>query len=537
MFIDSYELDIWKSEFDSDFKLLRQDDEHLDQVIRSNIADKENRSHCRKRDEQAAKLRLNGNEKVGKNQWWEAMKLFNNSLCESTIGSANISLAYANRSLCFLKLQMYDKCLADIELATNANYPKQSMSKLEQRWTYSMEQIKKGMQFRKEVPKLDFEEDPQFPGMANVLQFRYDENFGPHLIAKRDIDVGNVVLVEDAFVATPVMSTSTVVCSNCFKVSMNFISCENCTDAMFCSQACAQNDKFHEISCGNSINYSDHLVPYAVRSVLLAINIFPDIDTLIKFVKGVLNESKNETPLTATDLKSKYRMFLRLNFELLKDFEYCFDNRSYDLFVELMSQPAVKERIQTKNQERFLMFLSVIHMNILYCNSFQHQVAGFLFLIYNYFNRNTEALAPNLLQYTSANKMVLTTSRQIKRGDPLLIKDARPEKCCVAQTRFKCRIHTELYGESHILGCDGHPANLAYNFRRIESSKHINCDRDYENLLDEMKRIDYSNDLKCSNLRQKCIELLKKYHQWPWCIELEKVYNIFEKIAFENYFY
>lgn len=192
---------------------------------------------------------------------------------------------------------MYDKCLADIELAINAKYPKQSMKKLEQRRAYSLEQMKNGMEFRKEVPKLDFEEDPQFPGIANVLQFQYDEKFGPHFIAKRNIDIGKDVLVEDAFVATPVMSTSTIICSNCIKVSMNLIACENCTDAMFCSQACAQNDKFHEISCGNSINNGDHLVTYAVRPVLFAIKIFPDINTLIKFVRDVLNENKNEIPL------------------------------------------------------------------------------------------------------------------------------------------------------------------------------------------------------------------------------------------------
>lgn len=502
--------------------------------IEFNIDEKQNKFRS-KNNERSTKSRLTGNEKVSKNVWREAMKIYNRSICQAIVDSENISLAYANRSLCFLKLKMYDKCLVDIELARNANYPENLMSKLEQRQNHCLECIRRGMQIKKEAPKLDFDDDENFPGMANVLKFQYNEKFGYHLIAKRNIDVGKIVLIEDAYVSTPIMSTAKDVCSNCFKSTMNFISCENCVQAMYCSQLCVENDQFHAISCDNSIPNADHLVPYAVRSVLFALTIFPDIDTLTKFVKNVLNDSKNELPLSTSDAETKYRTFLKLNFDLKDAEKFYQDNRSFHLYVEVMSYPMVKEKIRSKNHERFLMFLSIIHLNILFCNSFQNEVAGFLFLIFKHINYSTETIPPNLLRTVLANKMILTTSRLIKRGAQLCIPFH--EKCCVVQTRFKCRIHTELYGKSHIfeMGCNVSQVINAYSWPR--SLEYIKSDPEYQYILDAKKRIDYSNDLECTVLKQKCLEFLNKYREIQWNCELRDVSRIFEILAFENNFY
>lgn len=167
------------------------------------------------------------------------------------------------------------------------------MPKLKLRQKYCLELIKRGRQFEKDVPKLDFEEDEFFPGMANILEFQHIKICGEQQVtvfAKCDIDIGKVILVEDAFITSLVMSMAVNVCSSCFKTMMNFIPCNNCNVAMFCSQTCAENDKFHDISCGYSIRNSDHLESYTVRSVLLALSIFAYIDNLIKFVKGVLSD-------------------------------------------------------------------------------------------------------------------------------------------------------------------------------------------------------------------------------------------------------
>lgn len=138
MFIESDYLEDWKSDLNSNVNLSNYDDAFLAQQIKLNIKEKSNRSHCAKSDKRSTQFRLQGNAKVKETLWHEAMKFYNNSLCTAEIASENVSLAYANRSLCFLKLSMYDKCLVDIELAINANYPKQLWSKLEERRAFCL---------------------------------------------------------------------------------------------------------------------------------------------------------------------------------------------------------------------------------------------------------------------------------------------------------------------------------------------------------------------------------------------------------------
>lgn len=504
----------------------------MDSHIKSNIEENRNCELRSKSDQRSTQLRLKGNEKVSQHLWWEAIELYNQSICAAKIDSENISLAYANRSLCFMTMHMYDKCIADIELATNANYPKQSMSKLAQRRKFCMEHRENFPQRKVDILKPDFAEDENFPGMANILKFQYDDHFGWHLVAEDNIAVGEIVLVEDAFVASPVVSPAVDVCSNCFKARMNFIPCKNCSESMFCSQACAENDKFHEISCGNSVLNTDHLLPYAVRSVLLALSIFSDIGDLIKFVKNVLNEKENEE-LLSTAMQSKYRAFLKLNFRLEDEERYTMDNRPYELYVQLMSQPGVKEKVRSKTDERFLMFLSVIHMNILYCNSFQNNVAGFLFLILNRINQSTPTNPPNLLRWVFTDKMILTASRPIKRGEQLFI--LYDDRCCVLQTRFKCNVHTQLYGESHIYphGCD--PFQTARNNfpHQPPSSKEVELDPDYQCILERMRHMDILNsyDSTCTGLKEICLGLLEKYQDMPWNFELRKVSYFYEQLS------
>src|ERR1700753_3100604 len=76
----------------------------------------------RKCNDISTKLRNEGNILFERKLWSAAMEKYNESLCFAEIGTENVSLIFANRSTCFLRLKMYEKCLNDIELAKKANY-------------------------------------------------------------------------------------------------------------------------------------------------------------------------------------------------------------------------------------------------------------------------------------------------------------------------------------------------------------------------------------------------------------------------------
>lgn len=202
----------------------------------------------RKTNQSSLNYRQNGNSKFMQQDWLEAMDLYNRSLCFAEVASENVSIAYANRSACFFQMQMYENCLTDIQLAKEADYPVHLMPKLEKRESDCRKFMKTIARNEEFVPKLCCDADANFSGMANVLQIQCSDEFGRYVTANEDIDVGKTVLVEEAFLLSA-SSTKMIRCLTCAKMSMNFIACDRCTNAMFCNSVCVDKNDFHKVEC------------------------------------------------------------------------------------------------------------------------------------------------------------------------------------------------------------------------------------------------------------------------------------------------
>lgn len=124
------------------------------------------RSTLNKNDAVSLHKRQMGNQLFAQGNWKNAMELYNESLCYAENGSKNISLAYASRSACFLKLKMYKKCLIDIELAKDSGYPSDLMSKLDRRQEECLTTMEEDAQPVKFGSKLSFKADKNFPCVA-----------------------------------------------------------------------------------------------------------------------------------------------------------------------------------------------------------------------------------------------------------------------------------------------------------------------------------------------------------------------------------
>lgn len=478
-----------------------------------------------KNNNHSTTYRLEGNKKITDKNWRCAMKWYNLSLRFAEIGSENVSLAYANRSFCFLKLETFDKCVADIEMAIKSNYPKQKMSKLEERRAYCLSQMKKKKQIEQGAPKLDFDADENFPGMANVLQLKYNEQFGRHFVAKCDIDVGKVIMVEKAFVTTTVMQPRENICDTCFKHMANFIACQRCTFGLFCDEICAK-DCMHILRCGRSSKDDECLVEFALRSIVCAFDILPNANSLMHFVENVIQDKKktNDVPYSIGDMESKYRMFLKLNLWLGTLKEEDLIGRAQDMFAILMEFPKIKAEFSAKNKNRFLMHLCVLHAYIVFCNAFKNPLTGGIFLLRNHFNHSC---APNLLSSSYENKSICITSRRVKKGDQLFISygqmywfhsHSERQQCLSNDFGFQCECEK----------CE--------NKNWPISSNRIKSDEGFQYLAKEldMKKIDCTDAPKCSLLKQKCLEILIKYVDLPWSTEKDLMSYFYEHLSIET---
>lgn len=485
---------------------------------------------CPKNNSLSLDYRLNGNAEVQKKMWRNAMSLYNKSLRYAEIGSQHVALAYANRSLCFLKLQMYHKCLIDIESAINAKYPEHLMSKLEERRTFCLNQMEKVKPLEKAEFKMDYEEDKHFPGMANVVKMTSNKKFGRHLVAKCDIDVGKIILIDDAFL-TFVMNAANDVCGHCLKNTMNFIACNKCSNTMFCSQRCAESDKLHEVICGDQLVCNYPLAtPVITRSILLALNIFSSFDELIGFVENVVNDIKRKASRgkaleSLDDMRSKYRAFLQSNvWENNEKIQECKPWAAV-AFSRLLSKPAIKAKIRSIKDQRFLMHLVLMHCMVIKCNSFQHNITGGIFLISNHINHSC---APNLINFHYENKMIGIVARPIRTGDQIFINYGGD----------KCFIRPKIWRQQYLWDGFGFQCKCEKCSNNWPvSSERISSDPDYNFVLNQMhgeEGMDYTDSTKCSILKAKCLTILKKHSDIPWTTELDTILNHLQKILIET---
>lgn len=313
-------------------------------------------------------------------------------------------------------------------------------------------------------------------------------------------------MVEEAFVNSEIRQPELSICGNCYKASANFIACPNCTSALFCCEACAE-DSLHKIRCFRSSTDDDKSIEFALRSIVRAIDIFPNVQNLMKFVKIAFiekNQNEKQIPQSMADMKSQYRLY-----------------RSWEMFENLLMKPEYEILFRTEYEKRFLMHLCLMHHHIVHRNSFHSQISDKVFLLRNHLNHSC---APNLLGVYHENKSVSITSRRIKKGDQLFIsyepecwthpRDVR-QKILAREFDFQCKCEK----------CE--------NSKWPISSEGVYYDPEFQYLLDEfyVKEYKFDDGAKSVFLKQKCIDLLIKYSDLPWCMELDKVSEWFEGTA------
>lgn len=326
----------------------------------------------KKNDTLAQKLRDSGNEKFKTDHIREAMELYNESLRYATAGSVNVSLAYANRSICFLRMQKFPECLVDISMAVKANYPFHLMPKLIERQVACLalmvehhDQIE-----TREPPTLDFDPDDKFPCLANILDIQCNDEFGRHIVAKSNIEVGKVILVEEAFHFNA-LNFGKSCCKTCLKHTKNFIPCPKCSYVSFCDANCMESNKIHEIACAASYL---HMAPniQIVETVLFAVTTFSSVDKLMNFVEAALTcRDVFDSPKCSTDDESKYRMFLKLLvFPAQMNEEWM--SKIGATYYTILHIQEMRQRFNRKHKRRFLQHLIWQHFLILESNSYTY---------------------------------------------------------------------------------------------------------------------------------------------------------------------
>lgn len=490
-----------------------------------------NKENHRKCNQVALKLQNKADEELKKKKWHKAMNFYNESLKYAENNSENVCLAYAHRSLCFFHLELYEKCLVDINLATLTNRSEYLINELAKRRQMCLEQLTKDDDQRDFAQKLSHESDENFPGLANVLKIVSDEKYGRHIIAKCDIKVGKIILLEEAFASQAVKEKpNEITCETCSRNWMNFIACKNCSAALFCSYDCAEKNELHRIECqNNSLNvYTD--IKNDVQSILFGIQIFPNIERLIEFVESIIKDNSCKVPETTNDMKSKYSAFLNLHIlsSMKEDVDLLAE--AYIIYRTLLKSDLIQTKFDTEKKRIFLKHLILHTRCVLLSNGFECNNRKSTFTILSYINH---ACIPNVLYAVDGNQARCVTVKPIKEGQQLFISYIIGLPQELKSNDFGRKYISRTFGfECECVKCKS-------NCWPIHSDRLLKHPI-YTLLIDETNKLRTQNAdetlcgeshrKKLITLQRKCMSLLEFSINDDWSVELEQFMNAFNTL-------
>ncbi|XP_076545393.1 protein-lysine N-methyltransferase SMYD4 isoform X2 [Osmia lignaria lignaria] len=226
----------------------------------------------------------------------DALKLYTKSIAYAPCTSEQLALAYANRSAVLKKIHKYKECIEDIDRALALPYPNNLRSKLylrkieclsilkhpktedaikeAQNWLDSMSlddvshkktnnmfisakkisvsNTSKEQSIVKQSPLPELKQcNMEVPCASDALTIKYDEKYGRHIVATRDINIGEIIAIEKPYSLILNPNNLQTHCSNCLEVCWANIPCNYCIYAMYCSEECKASDwkKYHDIEC------------------------------------------------------------------------------------------------------------------------------------------------------------------------------------------------------------------------------------------------------------------------------------------------
>jgi hypothetical protein len=178
------------------------------------------------------------------------------------VDSENVSSAFANRSAVYFEMGYYEKALENIELAINHNCPMRKLAKLKIREEKCIENLnnkpvkndyEEHEKVRKVILKQTLPANKKMPCyVADCLELKKDDQYGRYITTNRDLKVGTVVAIEEAFSKNLFPHLYFERCNNCLSRNLlNLIPCEYCTLAMYCSEECKKIGwkKNHQFEC------------------------------------------------------------------------------------------------------------------------------------------------------------------------------------------------------------------------------------------------------------------------------------------------
>lgn len=378
----------------------------------------------------------------------EILLHINKAICFAEIDGEKIALAYGLRAEYFNDLKQYSLSLADIELARSHKYPAEFLSRLDGLKSECLKKLARKNTPQTDVPILSFPMDAKVPCFAEGIEVKHTKKYGKHIVATRDLDVGQTVIIEDAFCMAPEIDQNYLQCANCCERNVTLIPCNKCSAVMFCSQKCYDDGhlKFHAFECGKRdvCNVWETAPRLVLRTVIKALKVFPMIEDLMAIIENFNNGKANNAINYADPAIRAYIRFFWLSKSVehtssMQDMQFVHYTKTIHSIIA--TSPEYQRVFGSLEESRFLAHLILHHFFVVDANEFaalsllhgNHTTelgladadnpGGFVFARGIYLNscQLNHSCQPNLARIFIGTKLVGKVIRPIKSGQQLFV--------------------------------------------------------------------------------------------------------------------
>lgn len=176
---------------------------------------------------------VKGNENFRSGLFYDALVSYNKSLCFATEDSQQVALLYVKRSEIYLKVQLYEECLENLDLARQFELPTREMAERFKNCQNLMQLSKiKDEDDPWNFFKLSYEPHERIPYIVKCLRLDENEKYGRFIVTTSELKPGDVIAIEEPtfkFIDSEVFASR---CASCLKTNnLSLIPCPSCTNS------------------------------------------------------------------------------------------------------------------------------------------------------------------------------------------------------------------------------------------------------------------------------------------------------------------
>ena len=270
-----------------------------------------------------------------------------------------------------------------------------------------------------------FQENPSIQSANNCVRIKVNQEFGRHVVATRDINIGEIISVEQPYAC--VLTTDKLShCYYCLELCYNTIPCDHCTVALYCSDFCKVKAyaTYHKYECSILASLCDlaknNTLLLALKITLLALD-----DYYRAYINGLddndcyqsdrYKEVQRLKTATARSIRTEVlhkAIQTAIVFELLSrqtNFFNCFGEDAKRKFKELMF---LHLEITSSNAVKIYEYTH---------NSNFSETTNFGLGVYSFFSLFTHSCCANVMKTFHGSTMVLRAINTIRRGDQCFV--------------------------------------------------------------------------------------------------------------------